>query len=331
MRVIAGTARGCKINSIDDLSTRPTLDRVKESLFSIIQNYIKDANVLDLFAGSGALGIEALSRGAKHCIFCDKSYKAIQMVKININKTKMKEKSTIINKDYKKCLEQLKDVFDIIFIDPPYRKDIAIKSISQIIEKSLLSKSGIIILETDEEQREIKELKNVTDLEVYDERKYGRVKLLFLRRKGWIMEIFTLLETLEEMLENSKTIPIVNKGLIDKEEMLEIIKEIRLKLPDELKQAKWVKEERQRILVEAQKEADDIVKEAENRIISMIDEHEITRKAYEQKAEIIETANEMSREISKGTKDYADSILSNIETALQNALETIQNNRRELK
>ena len=145
------------------------------------------------------------------------------------------------------------------------------------------------------------------------------------------MEIFTLLETLEEMLENSKTIPIANKGLINKEEMLEIIKEIRLKLPDELKQAKWVKEERQRILVEAQKEADDIVKEAENRIISMIDEHEITRKAYEQKAEIIETANEMSREISKGTKDYADSILSNIEVTLQNALETIQNNRRELK
>ena len=145
------------------------------------------------------------------------------------------------------------------------------------------------------------------------------------------MEIFTLLETLEEMLEGSKSIPFSTKGIINKEEMLDIIKEIRLKLPDELKQAKWVKEERQRILAESQKEADDIVKEAENRIISMIDEHEITRKAYEQKAEIIETANEMSREISKGTKDYADSILQNIETALQDALETIQNNRRELK
>ena len=90
------------------------------------------------------------------------------------------------------------------------------------------------------------------------------------------MEIFTLLETLEEMLESSKSIPFSNKGIVDKEEMLEIIKEIRLKLPEELKQAKWVKEERQRILVEAQKEA-------ENRIISMIDEHEITRKAYDQK------------------------------------------------
>ena len=145
------------------------------------------------------------------------------------------------------------------------------------------------------------------------------------------MEIFTLLETLEDILERSKTIPFTHKGLVDKTEMLDIIKEVRLKLPDELKQAKWVKEERQRILLEAQKEADDIVKEAENRIISMIDEHEITRKAYEQKAEIIETANEMSREISKGTKDYADSILSNLETTLQNALDTVKNNRNELK
>ena len=107
------------------------------------------------------------------------------------------------------------------------------------------------------------------------------------------MEIFTLLETLEECLERAKNIPFTQKGIVDKEEILDIIKEIRLKLPDELKQAKWVKEERGRILVEAQKEADGIVKEAENRIISMIDEHEITRKAYEQKAQIIETANEM--------------------------------------
>ena len=145
------------------------------------------------------------------------------------------------------------------------------------------------------------------------------------------MEIFTLLETMEEMLENSKNLPFSGKSMVDKEELLELIKEMRIKLPDELKQAKWVKEERQRILVEAQKEADDIVKEAENRIISMIDEHEITRKAYEQKAEIIETANEMSREISKGTKEYADSILQNVEATLQGALDTIQNNRKELK
>lgn len=145
------------------------------------------------------------------------------------------------------------------------------------------------------------------------------------------MEIFTLLETLEDILERSKGVPFSTKCVIDKDEVLEIIKEVRLKLPDELKQAKWVKEERQRILDEAQKEADDIVKEAENRIISMIDEHEITRKAYEKKAEIIETANEMSREISKGTKDYADNILAGLEVALEDALKIVQNNRKELQ
>lgn len=145
------------------------------------------------------------------------------------------------------------------------------------------------------------------------------------------MEIFTLLETLEECLERAKGLPFTQKVIVDSDEILDIVKEIRLKLPDELKQAKWVKEERGRILVEAKKEADGIVKEAENRIISMIDEHEITRKAYEQKAQIIETANEMSREISKGTKEYADNILEKVQGVLQEALATVENNRKELK
>ena len=138
------------------------------------------------------------------------------------------------------------------------------------------------------------------------------------------MEIFTLLETLEDILEKSRNVPFSSKCIVDKEEVLDIIKEIRLKLPDELKQAKWVKEERQKILVQAQNEADDIIKEAENRIISMIDEHEITRKAYEKKVEI-------SREISKGTKESADNVLAGIEVALEDALKVIRNNRKELK
>jgi len=145
------------------------------------------------------------------------------------------------------------------------------------------------------------------------------------------MEIFTLLETLEDILERSKSVPFSNKCMVDKDEVLDIIKEIRLKLPDELKQAKWVKEERERILEEAKKEGEAIIKEAENRIISMIDEHEITRKAYDKKVEIIETANEMAREITKGTKDYADNLLSGLEGTLLEALKVVQNNRKELK
>lgn len=183
MRVISGTARGTKLSSIDDLSTRPTLDRVKEPLFSIIQSYVPDAKVLDLFAGSGALGIEALSRGSKFCVFCDKSYKSINMLKQNVEKTKFQEKCLIVNEDYKKCLEKQKEKFDIIFIDPPYKYDIGVDAIERIIKLNLLSKDGIIILETDEEDRDIKELENI-DLEVYDVRKYGRVNLIFLRERG---------------------------------------------------------------------------------------------------------------------------------------------------
>ena len=145
------------------------------------------------------------------------------------------------------------------------------------------------------------------------------------------MEIFTLLETLEDIMEKSRNVPFSTKCVVDRDEILEIVKEIRLKLPDEIKQAKWIKEERQRILVEAQNEANDIIKEAENRIIYMIDEHEITRKAYEKKVEIIETANEMSREIKSGTEEYADGVLAGIEVALEDALKIIQNNRKELK
>ncbi len=145
------------------------------------------------------------------------------------------------------------------------------------------------------------------------------------------MEIFTLLNNLEDILENSKKVPLSDKCIINQEEVLELIKEIRLKLPDELKQAKWVKEERERILAEAQKEADDVVKEAENRIISMIDEHEITKKAYEQKNQIMSVANESSRQITQGAKEYADKILENLQSSLQATLKEIEQDRKELK
>lgn len=145
------------------------------------------------------------------------------------------------------------------------------------------------------------------------------------------MEIFNLLDTIEDMLESSKHIPFSHMAILNKETLLEIIKEIRLKLPEELKQAKVIKEEHDRIIEKANQEAADIVKEAENRIISMIDEHEITKKAYEQKNKIIENANDMAREISNGTKVYADNILAGVQVTLEDALKVIENNRKEVK
>jgi vacuolar-type H+-ATPase subunit H len=118
---------------------------------------------------------------------------------------------------------------------------------------------------------------------------------------------------------------------VDKEEILEIVKELRLKLPDDIKQAKWVKEERQRILMDAQKEAGNMIKEAQNNIASMVDEHEITKKAYEQANEIVAAAQKNAREIRLGTKEYADSILNKVEEILTDTIEVIKIDRQELK
>lgn len=145
------------------------------------------------------------------------------------------------------------------------------------------------------------------------------------------MEILAILETLEDVVEKGMSVPFSGKCLVDREEILEIIKEIRLKLPDDIKQAKWVKEERQRILLEAQKEANNIIKDAESKISSLIDEHEITRKAYEQANEIIANSQKNAKEIRLGTREYADSILNKVEEILKETLEVIQINREELK
>lgn len=184
MRVISGTARGTNLYTLEGNDTRPTLDRVKEPLFSIIQTLIPNARVLDLFAGSGALGIESLSRGAEHAVFCDKSYKASEILRKNIEKTHLEEKSTIITKDYLKALEQVKnEKFDIIFLDPPYKLNLAGKAVEKIIELDILSEDGVIIVETDEEKRDLDNLKKIK-INIYDLRVYGRAKLIFLNRKG---------------------------------------------------------------------------------------------------------------------------------------------------
>ena len=145
------------------------------------------------------------------------------------------------------------------------------------------------------------------------------------------MEIFTLLENLEELMESGQKVPFSNKVMIDIEEFRELLEEIRLKLPDELKQAKWVKEERERIMSDAEKEANGLLKEAEAKIISMVDEHVITKQALAQKEEIIENANKISKEISTGTREYADSILLKVEEVLKETMDIVHNNRKELK
>lgn len=184
MRVISGKARGKKLYSLEGLETRPTLDRVKESVFNILQFSIKDSVVLDLFSGSGALAIEALSRGAKKAVLCDNSKKAINIIEKNLKETNLYMQAQLLNTDYLNALEILKNElikFDIIFLDPPYKSDYVVKSIEHILEYDLLTEDGIIVVETDDKDK-IKEIERNKELEVYDTRKYGIALIIFIRK-----------------------------------------------------------------------------------------------------------------------------------------------------
>ena len=184
MRIISGVARGTKLYTLEGENTRPTLDRVKEPLFSIIQCKIKDSVVLDLFSGSGALALEALSRGAKKAILCDKSREAVGIIKKNVIKTHFEDKTKVLCLDYKKCLDNINEKLHLIFIDPPYKLDIAIKAVKSILEKKLLAEEGIIIVETDDEKRELQEIKDLDyNIKIINIKTYGRVKLIFLQEE----------------------------------------------------------------------------------------------------------------------------------------------------
>lgn len=183
MRIISGNARGTKLYTLEGNNTRPTLDRVKEALFNKINFQLEEAIVLDLFAGSGALGLETLSRGAKIAYFGENSHQAAKVIEKNIYKTKMQDKAKLIIKDYKKILEEVKQIkFDIIFLDPPYATNYDIEAIELVVKFNLLKENGLIVLETDSNEKENK-IKTL-NIKIDDTRKYGRVKLLFLSRKG---------------------------------------------------------------------------------------------------------------------------------------------------
>jgi len=184
MRIISGSARGTKLFTLDGLNTRPTLDRVKEPLFNILNFRLIDSIVLDLFAGSGALGLEAISRGARKAILGENNREAQNIILKNIEKTKFKDRATLIGADFKKVLtivskEKIK--CDVIFIDPPYKTNLIKKALVEILEMDILNDDAIIVLETDEPGRIEVEIEGL-NLRIDDVRKYGRVSLFFLKQ-----------------------------------------------------------------------------------------------------------------------------------------------------
>lgn len=179
VRVISGSARGLKLNCPPGIDTRPTLDRVKEAVFSMLLPYLNGAIVLDLFAGSGALGIEALSRGAEKAYFVDNSEVAINCVRNNISAAKFVNSTVITKATAEDFLQNCGEKFDIIFLDPPYAKGMYTKMLHLIAEHELLSEDGLIIAEWDFEIGFTEEL---CSFDIFKEKKYGRVGITVLKR-----------------------------------------------------------------------------------------------------------------------------------------------------
>ena len=150
MRVISGYLKGRNIDGYDTIGTRPTMNRVKESMFASIQEYINDSLVLDLFSGSGSLGIEAISMGAKKCYFVDNGREILNILRKNINNLNIEEKSTIINRDYREALLYFKNnniKFNIILVDAPYKMEVMEEVIELVTKYDLLLDKGILLLE----------------------------------------------------------------------------------------------------------------------------------------------------------------------------------------
>lgn len=147
MRVITGSARGIQLKTPDGMTTRPTTDRVKEAMFSIIQFEIPGAAVLDLFGGTGQLGIEALSRGAKNAVFVDAGEPACRLIKENLKRTRLENQASVIRSDYLTYLDRSKEQFDIVLLDPPYAEVFLESAIKKITEIDILRQGGIIVAE----------------------------------------------------------------------------------------------------------------------------------------------------------------------------------------
>lgn len=177
MRVITGSARGMKLETLSGLDVRPTTDQVKESIFSIIQFEIEGARVLDLFAGSGQLGIEALSRGAHSAVFVDKNRKAVDVVNANLSHTKLSD-AIVKNEDSLGFLRLTKDTFDIAFLDPPYEAGLVLEALPLLVPH--MSDGGVIVCETSRDEVLPEE---VLDFYMKKDYKYGKVKLTVYRKK----------------------------------------------------------------------------------------------------------------------------------------------------
>ncbi len=181
MRVITGSARGIVLKTPEGLQTRPTADRVKEALFSIIQYEIPNTRVLDLFGGTGQLGIEALSRGAKNAVFVDEGDTACKLIKENLRRTKLEGQGRVVHSDYLRYLATTSEKFDIIFLDPPYAEVFLENALKKISEIDILQSGGIIVCERPLGKELLWDYEGFSRSKDY---KYGKTLLTLYRKDG---------------------------------------------------------------------------------------------------------------------------------------------------
>ena len=179
MRVISGRAKGVVLKTPDGMQTRPTADRVKEALFSILQFELPGTKVLDLFGGTGQLGIEALSRGAKSAVFVDAADAPCRLIRENLRRAKMESEAHVVRADYLQFLSQCREKFDIIFLDPPYAEVFLENAIKKISEIDILQSGGIIVTERPVEKALNMEIDGFSRSKDY---KYGRTLITLFRK-----------------------------------------------------------------------------------------------------------------------------------------------------
>lgn len=178
MRIISGTRRGHKLYEFDGTDIRPTTDRVRESLFNLICDFVPQSRVLDLFGGSGALSFEALSRGAKNAVICDIDKRSLSLIKRNAEKLKLCANIDVLETEARKFVAGNRQEFDIIFLDPPYNKDFISPVIEDIVSCGTLASGGIIVLESDSTD----EHGEFSGLEIIKQKKYGRTYITIYQR-----------------------------------------------------------------------------------------------------------------------------------------------------
>ena len=179
MRVITGTARGVQLKTPEGMLTRPTTDRVKEALFSIIHFEIPGASVLDLFGGTGQLGIEALSRGAQNAVFVDAREDACKLIRENLKRTKLEQNGRVVRSDYLDYLNCCREKFNIILLDPPYAEVFLENALKRITEIDILHSGGIIVAERPLGKELPFEFEGYTRSKDY---KYGKILLTIYRK-----------------------------------------------------------------------------------------------------------------------------------------------------